>query len=234
MLQNRNQVKLYYIKLNFTLEGDFYLRKNMNSQGFVPIDVVANFNKVKKLTQDINVVKETLLFSRALQVDTERSLVRKAIDWQLYVLVEGDNAQQTLLQHSYGGHYPPQFIPVGQAPFSQNMYGPSPPPPPPSASAAALYNQAPFPYPLPFANYGRAPPYPQSNTTNTYLSPYNNQHSRLDEERRPGLQSQRSADSSQSAKEYEESESRQYENAENVSEIFALLHSPLLTLLCTL
>lgn len=149
-----HQIEFYFSHRN--LEGDFYLRKNMDSQGYVPIKFVANFNKVKKMTEEIEVIKATLLFSKVLQVDTERNLVRKLVDWHLYVLTDGERPQQDL-------HLP--FTPRQSQPFPPQS--PQPPPflAPVSFGQMNFYGSQPQPlyFPVPY-NQGYPIPQLQSST----------------------------------------------------------------------
>lgn len=38
------------------LERDFYLRKRMDSEGFLPIDLIATFHRVQALTTDVGLI----------------------------------------------------------------------------------------------------------------------------------------------------------------------------------
>lgn len=58
------------------LANDTYLVSQMNSDQYVPIWTVANFNLVKKLTKDINLITEVLRESPNVQVDEEGRHVR--------------------------------------------------------------------------------------------------------------------------------------------------------------
>ena len=40
------------------LQKDFFLRNQMDEEGFVPISVIANFNRLQALTQDTELIKE--------------------------------------------------------------------------------------------------------------------------------------------------------------------------------
>lgn len=115
-----HQIEFYFSHRN--LQGDFFLRKNMDEQGYVPIAVVAGFNKVKLMTDRLELIKETLLFSKVLDVDEGRGLVRKAYDWQLYILVDGDKPlEQPHVGPPVAGHYPQAYPTYG--PPSSGYYG---------------------------------------------------------------------------------------------------------------
>ncbi|KAJ3501549.1 hypothetical protein NMY22_g18891 [Coprinellus aureogranulatus] len=52
----------YYLSPQ-NMAKDFFLKKKMDSRGWIPISLIASFNRVKKLTQDVNLVKEVLYLS---------------------------------------------------------------------------------------------------------------------------------------------------------------------------
>ena len=47
----------YYFSLD-NLERDFFLRRKMDQEGFLPIGLVASFHRVQALTTDVNVILE--------------------------------------------------------------------------------------------------------------------------------------------------------------------------------
>lgn len=58
------------------MANDTYLLTQMDSDQYVPIWTVANFNLVKKLTKDIKLITEVLRESPNVQVDEEGLRVR--------------------------------------------------------------------------------------------------------------------------------------------------------------
>lgn len=91
------QIEFYFSHQN--LQGDFYLRKVMDSQGYVTIEKLAAFNRVKRLSgENIDLIRDTIRFSKVLQLNEDASKVRKAFGWEPYVLVEGQHAQQWQIQ----------------------------------------------------------------------------------------------------------------------------------------
>ncbi|XP_063684592.1 uncharacterized protein LOC134818830 isoform X2 [Bolinopsis microptera] len=73
----RKQLEYYFSLEN--LSSDQYLISQMDGDQFVPIWTVANFNAVKKLTTDIEVIKEALHSSTEVQIDSTGSKVRPVI-----------------------------------------------------------------------------------------------------------------------------------------------------------
>ena len=78
----------YYFSVD-NLCKDTYLRKNMNSQGWVPLELVAGFNRIKQLTPDINVVRDVCFGSSVIEArvaEDESVWLRKHADWQQWVM----------------------------------------------------------------------------------------------------------------------------------------------------
>lgn len=102
-----NQIEFYFSQRN--LQGDFYLRNQMNPFGFVPISVVSNFNRVKKLTNDLDLVRNTLLYSQVLEVSHDGSMVRKKWGWEEFVMPNVRAGNQFENGNGYqSNHYSPQ------------------------------------------------------------------------------------------------------------------------------
>lgn len=56
---NLHSCSEYYFSLH-NLERDFFLRRKMDAQGFLPISLIASFHRVQALTMDINIIVEVL------------------------------------------------------------------------------------------------------------------------------------------------------------------------------
>lgn len=48
----RKQVEYYFSEEN--LQRDFFLRRKMDREGFLPVSLIAGFHRIQALTQDIN------------------------------------------------------------------------------------------------------------------------------------------------------------------------------------
>ena len=78
----------YYFSVD-NLCKDTFLRKNMNSQGFVPLELVAGFNRIKQLTSDLGMVRDVCFESNLLETrvaEDESVWLRKGVDWQQWVM----------------------------------------------------------------------------------------------------------------------------------------------------
>lgn len=56
----------YYFSLH-NLERDFFLRRKMDAQGFLPISLIASFHRVQALTMDISLIMEVISHHQSLQ-----------------------------------------------------------------------------------------------------------------------------------------------------------------------
>lgn len=82
----RHQLEYYFSREN--LASDTYLVSQMDGDQYVPIWTVANFNQVKKLTSDLELVKDVMRESPNLQVDESGEKVRPNVKRCIVVLRE--------------------------------------------------------------------------------------------------------------------------------------------------
>lgn len=78
----------YYFSLDNLLK-DMFLRKNMDTQGFVFLEVIANFNRVKQLTAEKDVIKHVCLKSDAIEIrvgEDGKDRLRRKEGWEQFVL----------------------------------------------------------------------------------------------------------------------------------------------------
>nr|VDD41005.1 unnamed protein product [Brassica oleracea] len=78
----QKQIHYYFSEEN--LIKDTYLRRQMDDQGFVPLPVIAGFNKVAELTDSVQQIAEALQGSPVVEVQGER--IRKRYNWQLWLI----------------------------------------------------------------------------------------------------------------------------------------------------
>ncbi|KAM6591323.1 hypothetical protein CsatA_013928 [Cannabis sativa] len=77
-----NQIDYYFSNEN--LIRDTYLRQNMDDQGWVPITLIAGFNKVQLLTDNIQLILDSVRMSSAVEVQGDK--VRRRTDWSRWLL----------------------------------------------------------------------------------------------------------------------------------------------------
>ncbi|KAI9840061.1 MAG: hypothetical protein M1819_000254 [Sarea resinae] len=78
----------YYFSVD-NLCKDMFLRKHMDSQGFVFLNVIADFNRIKQLTQDMELVRYVCFQSRTIEFRTGPDgldRLRRREGWQQWVL----------------------------------------------------------------------------------------------------------------------------------------------------
>ncbi|KAG6509143.1 la-related protein 1B-like [Zingiber officinale] len=73
----------YYFSFDNLLK-DTYLRQKMDDQGWVPISLIAGFNRVKQLTNDIPFILESLRGSTVVEIQGEK--IRRRNDWIIWIL----------------------------------------------------------------------------------------------------------------------------------------------------
>ncbi|KAK3824013.1 MAG: hypothetical protein J3R72DRAFT_406370 [Linnemannia gamsii] len=79
----------YYFSVE-NLCKDVYMRKQMDGEGYVPLSLVANFNRVKYLTTDHAFIKDTLKISK--EIETKGDKIRRRGDWATWVFPKEDGA----------------------------------------------------------------------------------------------------------------------------------------------
>lgn len=76
------QIEYYFSVEN--LCRDIYLRSNMDEQGFIPVAVIANFNRVRMLAPNAAFILDALWNSMVVEVQGDR--IRKRDDWAKWLL----------------------------------------------------------------------------------------------------------------------------------------------------
>jgi la-related protein 1 len=126
----------YYFSVD-NLCKDVFLRKNMDSQGFVLLSFIANFNRVKQLTTDIELIKHVCHHSSNIEYkigNDGQDRLRKATDWENWVLPLKSREEEAQNDGPTELHHPPVPHPQGMEfqymtrppPMSPNGVPPSP------------------------------------------------------------------------------------------------------------
>ncbi|XP_020216475.1 la-related protein 1C [Cajanus cajan] len=77
-----NQIDYYFSNEN--LIKDTFLRQNMDDQGWVPIKLIAGFNKVMHLTDNIQIILDAVRTSSVVEVQVDK--IRRRNDWRRWVM----------------------------------------------------------------------------------------------------------------------------------------------------
>ncbi|KAG5644339.1 hypothetical protein DXG03_008636 [Asterophora parasitica] len=112
----------YYLSPQ-NMAQDFFLRRQMNSRGWVPISLIASFNRVRQLTMDYQLVRDVLMLSSVVNVQDE--WVRMT-SWEQFVLpdaapssVERGSEVETHSRGYHGEHFSRQGGNESSAPTMQ-------------------------------------------------------------------------------------------------------------------
>merc|ERR1740128_543170 len=83
----KHQIEYYFSKEN--LDRDFFLRRKMTPEGYLPISLVASFNRVQQLTQDITFIVESVEDSDIVEVK-DGLMIRSKVDPESWPLKPTD------------------------------------------------------------------------------------------------------------------------------------------------
>jgi len=72
----------YYLSAQ-NLAQDFFLRQQIDNRGWIPIPLIASFNRVRQLTPDLQLVKDVLTLSTQVEVTGDWVRIHQ---WERYVL----------------------------------------------------------------------------------------------------------------------------------------------------
>ncbi|KDQ60248.1 hypothetical protein JAAARDRAFT_56179 [Jaapia argillacea MUCL 33604] len=89
----------YYMSAQ-NMAQDFYLRQQMDSQGWISITLIASFNRIKQLTMDLRLVREVLSLSKLVEVQDEWVRMSGG-QWRQFVL---PGAPRSVFEYQTGIH----------------------------------------------------------------------------------------------------------------------------------
>ncbi|XP_047967995.1 la-related protein 1C-like isoform X2 [Salvia hispanica] len=82
-----NQINYYFSNEN--LVKDIHLRRNMDREGWVSVHLIAGFNKVRQLTNNIHLILDALQASSIIEVQGDK--VRRRGDWLKWLMPPTQN-----------------------------------------------------------------------------------------------------------------------------------------------
>lgn len=80
----RKQIEYYFSLEN--LCKDIFLRSKMDEKGWIPLAVVAQFNRVRMLTPDYSLIVDALRESKLVEVSKDMSMLRAKDTWEKWIL----------------------------------------------------------------------------------------------------------------------------------------------------
>lgn len=136
----KSQIEYYFSKEN--LPKDLFLKSKMDAQGFVPIDVIGNFPRIRQISgQNLDFVREACADSQDIDyvLGDGKELLRRREGWQKYLVPEDNKKEQIRapgpsnlvfrskhslhLNSAYQQQQQP--LPHSYNPMSPSAYGPS-------------------------------------------------------------------------------------------------------------
>lgn len=91
----KSQIEYYFSKEN--LPKDLFLKSKMDAQGFVPIDVIGNFPRIRQISgQNLDFVREACADSADIDyvLADGKELLRRREGWQKYLVPEDNKKEQ--------------------------------------------------------------------------------------------------------------------------------------------
>uniref|UniRef100_A0A1I7U371 La-related protein 1 n=1 Tax=Caenorhabditis tropicalis TaxID=1561998 RepID=A0A1I7U371_9PELO len=86
----RKQIEYYFSEDN--LQKDFFLRRKMSPEGFLPVVLIASFPRVRSLTEDLSLISDALKDSVKVEVSADNMQIRareNPTTWPLMPTVSG-------------------------------------------------------------------------------------------------------------------------------------------------
>ncbi|KAG8899223.1 hypothetical protein FRC01_010619 [Tulasnella sp. 417] len=118
------QVEFYLSYQNMT--QDTYLRGRMEPQGWFDVELIASFNRLRRLTSDLNLVREVMSMSAMIEVSPDGQKCRMANNaWQMFVAPP----QMDGIPQAENPGAQPQFVPDATVVQQQVEAVPVPPGP---------------------------------------------------------------------------------------------------------
>ncbi|KAF8589147.1 winged helix DNA-binding domain-containing protein [Ramaria rubella] len=106
------QVEYYFSVQN--LCSDFWLRKQMDNRGWVPVSVIASFNRVRHLTYDVGLVRDVMSLSVLVEVHGDKVRLRNR-HWMPFILPDAAPSDIPELMEQQPLHYNVQPAEINQS-----------------------------------------------------------------------------------------------------------------------
>jgi len=80
----KQQLAFYFSPDN--LARDTFLRQYMDVDGFIPVALLAQFQRMQMITLDVDIVREAIKELEQLEYDTENDKVRVRENWKMWLM----------------------------------------------------------------------------------------------------------------------------------------------------
>jgi len=94
----RAQIEYYFSDEN--LQRDIFIRRKMDAQGYLPISLIASFHRVQNLTQDVNMIIDSLKDSQTVELSDNKLKARTKNDPARWPIGGGANNSTTTTMSS--------------------------------------------------------------------------------------------------------------------------------------
>ncbi|KAI6217804.1 La-related protein 1 [Aphelenchoides besseyi] len=102
----------YYFSVD-NLQKDFFLRRRMDKQGFLPLSLISSFPRVSQVTRDLNVIAMALMDSEKVELDHTKQRVRTRFNPEMWPME---------LQTQFSGEVSPRVDGHGREEFDQQHH----------------------------------------------------------------------------------------------------------------
>lgn len=96
----RKQIEYYFSEEN--LQKDFFLRRKMDGEGYLPMSLIAGFHRVQTLSQDVRLIVEALRESSVVEISRDGSKLRTrrdATSWPIVPTVRRQSTSKMVLEN---------------------------------------------------------------------------------------------------------------------------------------
>ncbi|CAI2347863.1 unnamed protein product [Caenorhabditis sp. 36 PRJEB53466] len=110
----KKQIEYYFSDDN--LQKDFFLRRKMNLEGYLPVSLISSFPRVRALTEDLSLISDALRDSTRVELSPDGTLLRqreRPTFWPLPLMHSGGDSMPGP-SHQYQPQHQQHYRPVQQ------------------------------------------------------------------------------------------------------------------------
>ena len=122
----KSQIEYYFSEAN--LSKDIFLRRKMDVGGFLPLSLIASFNRVQALTQDLNVMTSAVADSEIVELSDDGLKMRPKLrpdSWPLLTEEAAEKLKMKMVLEKKEKLNPnvPEFVPTGTRKSAPSLSG---------------------------------------------------------------------------------------------------------------